>query len=134
MQCMSYRNCCVYLECSTLQLGSQIDNVLNYYGNLIIMSDFNSELIETYMTDFCEMYNLSNLISNPTCFKNPENPSCIDVIFTNNVNSFRHSKSLETGLSDFHKMTVTVLKMSYVKLKPKVISYTDYKNYSTHAF
>ena len=30
---------------------------------------------------------------------------------------------IETGLSDFHKMTVTVMKKSYEKLKPRTIIY-----------
>ena len=62
------------------------------------MGDFNSEVIEEAMGDFCELFNLKNLVKDPTCYKNPENPSCIDLIV------------IETGLSDFHKLTATVLK------------------------
>ena len=29
-----------------------------------------------------EFYKLRNLIKVPTCFKNPENPTCIDLIFS----------------------------------------------------
>ena len=56
------------------------------------------------------------------------NPSCIDLIMTNHPNSFFNTRAIETGLSDFHKLTVTVLKTSYKKQPPTVISY--YKNYS----
>ena len=32
---------------------------------------------------FCSNYNVTSMINRPTCFKNPEEPSCIDLIFTN---------------------------------------------------
>ena len=38
------------------------------------------------------------------CFKNPNNPSCIDLIVTNRPKSFQNSMVIETGLSGFHKM------------------------------
>ena len=56
------------------------------------------------------MYDLENLIKKPTCFKSTENPSSIDVILTNRKSKFQNSMTVETGLSDFHKMTVTVMK------------------------
>ena len=73
---------------------------------------------------FCESHNLKSLIKEPTCFKNPERTSCIDLILTNN---FQNSCIIETGLSDFHKMTVTVLKTKFERLKPNIISCGDYK-------
>ena len=39
-----------------------------------------------------------------------------------------------TGLSDFHKMVVTVLKNSYSKLKPKEIHYRSYKLFNRNDF
>ena len=82
------------------------------------------------MTEFCTSFNLKSLISEPTCFKNVDKPSCIDLMLTNKPKSFRNSKVLESGLSDFHKLTVTVLNTAYIKGKPKVITYRDYKNYN----
>ena len=66
----------------------------------------------------------------PTCFKNPENPSCIDLFLTNRPRSFCSSYIIETGLSDFHMMIVPVMKMHYRKLPPKIINYRDYKKFS----
>ena len=34
------------------------------------------------MKTFGEINKLRNLIKEPTCFKNPENPACIDLILT----------------------------------------------------
>ena len=46
---------------------------------------------------------------------------------TNKPPSFQHSCVIETGLSDFHKMTVTVMKTFFEKLQPRVVNYRDYK-------
>ena len=63
---------------------------------------------DSNLKDFCNLYLLKNLIKKSACFKNPENPRTIDLILTNRPRSFCNSNSLETGFSDFHKLTVTV--------------------------
>ena len=108
-------------------IGKELDKFLPQYENIILLGDFNSEMSEETMKDFCETYNLANLIKDPTCFKSIENPSCIDVILTNRNLCFESSTTIETGLSGCHKMTVTVMKKHYKKLEPIKIEYRDYK-------
>ena len=48
--------------------------------------------------------------------------------------SFQNSCTFETGLSDFHKMTLTVLKFSFKKQKPRVLNYHKYKFYNNKFF
>ena len=79
-------------------------------------------------------YDLSNLIKEPTCFKNPANPSSIDVILTNRKESFQNSIAIETGLSDHHKMVVTVLKVYVKKKEPILIPYRTYKSFCMNDF
>ena len=74
-------------------------------------------------------HNLKTLIKQKTCFKNPENPTCIDLILTNTSRRFPNSSVFETGLPDFHKLTIAVLKQYFPKLKPKVVNYRDYENF-----
>ena len=64
----------------------------------------------------------------------PENPSCIDLILRSNPNSFQNSGGIDTGLSDFHKMTFTVMKTTFEKLKPNIIHYSDYRKFSNDKF
>ena len=70
------------------------------------MGDFNTETTESAMGEFMNIYNLKNLIKGPTCYKYPDKTSCIDLILTNKSRSFYSSHIIETGISDFHKMTV----------------------------
>ena len=89
---------------------------------------------EEAMIDFSDTYNLINLIKEPTCFKSPLNPTSIDVMLTNRSKSFQTSSAIETGISDHHKMTVTVLKTYFKKLKPLVIKYRSYKHFDEFSF
>ena len=41
------------------------------YENFIILGDFNSEIDEDAMKDFCVIYNFKSLINHRTCIKNP---------------------------------------------------------------
>ena len=55
-------------------------------------------------------------------------------MLTNSNRSFQNSCTIETGLSDFHKMIVTVLKIYFQKREAKVINYRDYRNFSNEEF
>ena len=83
----------------------------------LVIGDLDSEISEMAMSEFCETYNLQNLVKDPACYKNPSKPTCIDLILTNFPKSFQHTKTIETGLSDFHKLTSTVLKTHFSRLK-----------------
>ena len=61
-------------------------------------------------------------------------PSRIDLLITNIPKSFQNSITLETGLSDFHKTTLTVMKVFYKKQKPTIITYCSYKKFSNEVF
>ena len=45
-------------------------------------------------------------------------PSCIDLFTTNNPLSFQNTIAVSNGLSDFHKMVIAVIKMSFKKHSP----------------
>ena len=97
-------------------LSKSIDSLSSEYDNLILLGDFNSCMEDSPMKTFGEIYKLRNLIKEPTCFKNPENPTYIDLILTNKQLSFKDTYVIETGLSEFHKMVVAVMKMHFPKM------------------
>ena len=105
-----------YNPCKTMTtnhlnvLSKYIDHHLARYDNIIIMGDFNSKSTQLETQEFCELYNLKNLVKEPTCYKNPDNPSCIDLILTNRKNMFCKTATIETGLSFYENLTVTVMK------------------------
>ena len=104
------------------------------YENYIIIGNFNIEADSKEMSSFCDTFDLTSLIKEPTCYKNPDNPSCIDLILTNKHLSFQNLCVAGTGLSDFHRMILTVTKMTFQKLKPRVISYRDYNHFNNETY
>ena len=79
----------------------------------MLIRDLNAAPAEAAISGFCEIYNLKHLIKDKTYFKNPTKPTCIDLIVTNRPKCFQDTVVFETGSSDFHKMSVTVMKMYY---------------------
>ena len=82
------------------------------------------------MVEFLNNYSAKNSVKGKTCFKSLSNPSCIDLFITNKPRSFQNTQTINTGISDFHKMVLTVLKSSFKKCEPKVISYRDYNTFN----
>ena len=106
-----------------------IDSYSKKYENVIIMGDFNMQECDEHMKGMLVSYNLINIVKENTCFKGP--PKCYDFILTNRKYHFQNTVAMTTGFSDFHKMTVTVLKS---KSDPLQIKYRDYKNYNPANF
>ena len=142
MQKRKWLVCCSYNPhkdniSNHLQLiRKKLDLYSSNYESIILVGDFNSEINDKCMNDFCESYNLSNHIRGSICNKNPENPSCIDLFLTNSPNSFPNSSVVETGLSDFHRMMATVMKTSFQRLPSKIrqCNYRDYSNDDNNVF
>ena len=82
-----------------------------------------------HMSEFWTLYDFINRIMETKCYKNVDKTTTIDHIVTNHARCFQRSDANETGLSDFHKLAFTVLKMFYAKQKPRIIKYRDYKNF-----
>ena len=84
-------------------LSKSIDVFTSKYDNLLFIGDFNARLEDTSVKNVCRSYNLTSMINQPTCYKNPERPSNIDLISTNCPPFSQNSCVRETGLSDLYK-------------------------------
>ena len=68
--------------CSDVEFFEQVSLALDVYSgyeNVVLAGDFNMEENQTHFVDFLNDHSLKCLIKEPTCFKNAENPSCIDL-------------------------------------------------------
>ena len=106
----------------------------SYYDKFLLAGDFNIEEEESPLREFLFEHNAKNLVKQKTCFKSIKNPSCIDLLITNCYRCFKNTTTISTGISDFHKMVLTVLKNSIPKSEPKLIQYRDYKNFVENNF
>ena len=64
--------------------------LISIYDNLVLLGDFKAEPKEESITEFLNLYNLKYLVKQNTCFKNPDKPTCIDLILTNCPRSFQN--------------------------------------------
>ena len=103
-------------------ISKGLDELNSKYDNILFIGDLNSEMSEPSLDEFCQTYNLVSIVNKPTCFKNPKNPSCIDLVLSNKQDRFLKANTIETGLSDFHKMVVTAFKTNFKKQKPKIVT------------
>ena len=72
------------------------------------------------MKYFFKTYNLRNLLKQPTSCENPDNTTCIDLILNNVPRTFQIICIIKTGLSDFHLMTLTIMRKTFNPLVPDV--------------
>ena len=109
------------------------------YENIVIMGDINIDTDNDKaaglhkMSEFCDIFDLDNLIRGNTCVT-VGHASSIDVILTNKKRSFKNSGTAATGVSDFHKMVLTTMRAYYERLKPNKIQYRSYKNFNEQKF
>ena len=69
-------------------LRRNLDLSSSEYKHIILLGDFNVENKKTCMQSVLELYGLRNMVSRPTCYKNPEKPCSIDLILINSSSSF----------------------------------------------
>ena len=94
-----------------MNLSKISDRNSSRYDKYLCIGDFNLEISDTVLRNFCNLYKLRDLIRELTCFKNPGKPSCVDLFLTNCSRSFQNTQVIEIGFSDFLKMNLTVSKM-----------------------
>ena len=63
-------------------VGKALDIYSQKYDKFLLCGDFNSQHTESSLSEFLLKYNSKNLFMEKTCFKNPENPRCIDLFLT----------------------------------------------------
>ena len=107
--CLHKQNISNFLK----RLSPTLDGYLSKLENYLLIGELNSEIQEPALNEFCETYNLENLIYEPTCYNNPLTPCSM---LTNRPKRFHASQTIETCISD-HKLTVTVLKMFFSRNK-----------------
>ena len=115
-------------------LTNSLEIYVQSYDKILLAGDFNAEVNDYELNAFMSVFGLNSLNKEKTCFKSLENPSCIDLILTNCPRSFQNTMVVSTGISDFHKMVVSVFKTTFNKCEPKQIHYRSYKKFSAENF
>ena len=114
-----------------------IDEALNTYSNydnVLLAGNVNAEHDELCLSNFLYQHDIYNLVKVGTCFKNSSKPTSIDLFLTTKNTHFQNTVAECSGLSDFHKLVLTILKTLFDKNNPYEILYRDYKNFNSESF
>ena len=113
-------------------ISSKFKNCLDLfckkYTSFFLAGDFNIEETKTVLSKFPDSHDAKNMVKK-TCFKSINSSTCVDLLISNNGKCFKSATTIDTGLSDFHKIVLVLWKKKIEKAKPKVISYRDYKHF-----
>ena len=122
------------------EINITLSKAINKYQNILFIGDLNIDLNipnhdkKHFLEDICDAFDLTNIVKGKTCFMSTEGSS-IDVMLTNKPKSFFKTYTIETGLSDHHKLILTFLRSHYSnKLKAKKITYRNVKNINYEHF
>ena len=99
-----------------------------------IMGDINFDMSSNNtLSDSCVLYDLSNLVVGPTCFKG-DKPSAVDVLLSSEPKRFKCAINTSCSLSDFHNFTCVATKLHKSYVSPKTIFYRSYKKFDDQTF
>jgi hypothetical protein len=114
------------------------DRSLIHYEHMLLFGDLNFDMLNSdksaTLNDFCDIFNLSQLVNGPTCFKKGCIPSLVDVIMTNKKSLCFKSQNVPTGVSDCHNIISTVIKGEVLHEPKKLRYYRSYKTFDIENF
>ena len=94
------------------------EEIMGNYENIVIIGDLNFNMLQdNVLSQLCPAFNLTNIITEPTCFKS-NNASLIDVMLVTKRRKFLKGFSLDTGISDFHNLIGGVMRQ-HAPVPPK---------------
>ena len=115
---------------------SNLSDIIDFYNNYdrcVIIGDFNKEPDDMHLSKFIHNYMLYNHVKFKTCWKSKKG-TCIDLILSNQKYSHIHTNTIDTGLSDCHHMIYTILKSTFIKSQPSIVTYRSFKNFEKNSF
>ena len=108
-----------------------LDKCITHYDNYMVIGDINYDLLcpnkGKVLFDIIELFDLSNLVKEPTCYMKNCTPSLLDVILTNRKSLCMRTLNFSTGISDCHNMISTVINNTIPIQEKQKISYRSFK-------
>ena len=99
-----------------------------------VRRDFNVQEGEELLDTFLYQHEFSSIKKIPSCYKNPSNPSNIDLILPSCTKHIFKTDTIFAGLSDFCKLVLSLFKTTFTKFKPKETVYRNYRKFNENIF
>lgn len=115
-----------------------LDRISEKYENHVIMGDLNFDMLDKSkcetVSDICDIFDLSNMIKEPTCYTANNKSTLLDVILTNNTSCMGKILNFNCGLSDVHNLIACQLKIDIPSNKSKWSHYRSFKKFNVDDF
>lgn len=108
--------------------------ILEVIERNILLGDFIVETENKKRKDSRENYYLKRHIMQLTCYKNPNNLTCIDLILTNISRNINSIAVIGTGLSDFHLLSLISYEKIHLEISSQNFQLRSYRNFSDEEF
>ncbi len=112
------------------KLKGVYESLINKAHEIILLGDLNIDMLKEdneLQNELCDIYDLDNLISEPTGFKNPEG-TLIDAIVVRNAMRFKKS------INDWHHIVGCITKLQIALDKPHKVTYRYLKYFDENTF
>ena len=109
------------------QIYITLNKILGKYDKTLPAGDLNIDELKlgldssNHLSGAKDVFNLTNLVKKPTCSKS-EDGTFINLMLANRPKIFLKSQNFELGLSDCHKLVVSILRASFKTLPRKIIT------------
>ena len=110
------------------------DDVEGVFVEINFNIDFNIEETDLIMPEFLFKNDSKNLVQQKLNLKAPIILVVLIFFVTNSPRSFPNTITFASGLSDFHKMILTILKSTFPKVRPKQRVYRKFKSFDLNNF
>ena len=122
------------MKCYLIELLSRsCDAFVSKNFATLIFGDLNCNMmLDSSLDDLCDVYGLSNLVKNPTCFTST--PSLLDVFLTEKPKSFAGILNCDVGISDFHNIVCVATRINAPNANKRQIIYRSLKDFNEELF
>ena len=120
------------------EMTTLVDKIIALYDRYIIMGDLNYDMTRMAnnrhaLLDVCNLFDLKNVISHPTCFKTSRG-TLLDVILVHDQRHLQSCGVTDTGLSDHHRLIYSLTKTHAPRPTKREITYISYKTLNEEAY
>ena len=118
-------------------IGNILISAYKEFSTVFVLGDMNINMLShadsKCLQDVMDVYDLKNLIHEPTCFKS-KTGTCLDLILTESCRRVSGTININTGVSDFHHLVGFSTKLQLPRVKKSKIIYRTYKKFDETLF
>ena len=101
--------------------------------HFVLLGDLNFDMLDgpkgEKLKGICDIFDMNNIVKDPTCFTSNNKPSLVDVILVNDTFFIGKTFNFNCGLSDVHNLIGFQLNIDIPSSKPKWRNYRSFKNF-----